>query len=362
MRARLTPACDRRSIGAAIEENLDLADDADVIVLVSADRFSNIDLEAVVAHHLGHGDVCTMVLAEATEPGVGEDLELDSRGCVMTAKKAFAGLVDDHAPLRDAGIIVVSPDGYRRLGDCRGRDFSLRCFGQAGIRPRGLVHNGAHQIVDTYQSYERADAQARRLVGKRGQGRGGLRPAVFLDRDGTLIESVHYLSDPAEVVLVAECAPSLARLRKAGFALVVVTNQAAIGKGIIDEVRLAEIHGRMHDLLCDAGCAVDAVYFCPQPGKGRNRLIIEHPDRKPGPGMLRRGAEAERLDISRSYMIGDVPSDVLAGYYAGCKASLLIEGSSAGHGEQVPRTVPYVSVASLAKAVDWILSSGRTLD
>lgn len=153
------------------------------------------------------------------------------------------------------------------------------------------------------------------------------RPAVFLDRDDTLIANVPYLSDPVDLRLLPGASEALARLRRAGFVLVLVTNQSVVGRGIITEGRLHEIHDALHRLLAEAGAALDAVYFCPDAPLGDDRTIVENPDRKPGPGMLHRATAELDLDLDASWMVGDLISDVLAGLNAGCRSILV--GSNA---------------------------------
>jgi D-glycero-D-manno-heptose 1,7-bisphosphate phosphatase len=151
----------------------------------------------------------------------------------------------------------------------------------------------------------------------------GGRPAVFLDRDGTLIEHVDYLADPALVRLLPGAARALGRLRAAGFALVLVTNQSAIGRGMLTEDGLRAIHEEMGRLLAEAGEALDAIYYCPDaPGGGRG--LVGRDDRKPGPGMLLRAAADLGLDLGASWMIGDTIGDALAGRNAGCLGSILV--------------------------------------
>ena len=125
------------------------------------------------------------------------------------------------------------------------------------------------------------------------------RPAVFLDRDGTLVEEVPYLHDPGRVVLLGGVA-ALGRLAEAGYALVVVTNQAGVARGLYDEAAVEAVHRRLAELLAGAGVRLDAVLHCPH-----------HPDgtvpgyagacrcRKPGPGMLEAAAERLGLDLRR---------------------------------------------------------------
>lgn len=151
-----------------------------------------------------------------------------------------------------------------------------------------------------------------------------MKPAVFLDRDGTLIELVHHLTDPEKVELVPGAAEAVRELNAGGFACVVVTNQSVIARGLLTIAGLERIHEELTRQLDAEGVRLDGIYFCPERPLGSDQTVIEHPDRKPGPGMLLRAARDLALDIGSSWMVGDSISDVLAGRNAGCRASVLV--------------------------------------
>jgi D-glycero-D-manno-heptose 1,7-bisphosphate phosphatase len=150
------------------------------------------------------------------------------------------------------------------------------------------------------------------------------RPAVFLDRDGTLIEAIHYLADPALVRLLPGVAEALKLLCDAGFACVVVTNQSGVGRGIITLEQLTLIHQEMTRRLAEAGAALDGVYWCTHLPKLDDKTVIEHVDRKPGPGMLLRAAGDLNLNLAESWIVGDQLGDMLAGRNAACKGGILV--------------------------------------
>ena len=185
-----------------------------------------------------------------------------------------------------------------------------------------------------------------------------MKPAVFLDRDGTLIEQVHHLVDPAQVRLIAGAAEAIARLRACGYACIVTTNQSVIGRGLLDEAGLARVHAEMNRRLAASGTCVDGIYFCPELPLGNDPSVVEHPDRKPGPGMLLRAASELGLDLSQSWMVGDAPSDVLAGRNAGCKGSILVR---TGYGNRVPADTPGIDFTAddLNAALRYILETDR---
>ena len=138
-----------------------------------------------------------------------------------------------------------------------------------------------------------------------------------------MIEHVHYLCDPALVRLLPGAAEALKKLRRAGFVVVLVTNQSAIGRGMLTENRLEQIHTEMRRQLAASGATIDGIYYCPVAPGSDDRSLVEHPDRKPGPGMLLRAAADLQLDLAASWMVGDLISDVWAGLNAGCRSILL---------------------------------------
>jgi D-glycero-D-manno-heptose 1,7-bisphosphate phosphatase len=183
-----------------------------------------------------------------------------------------------------------------------------------------------------------------------------LRPAVFFDRDGTLIEDVHYLSDPRELRLIPGAVDGLRRLRNAGYACVIVTNQSAIGRGLITTDDLERIHEEMERLMRQEGAFLDGIYFCPlSPEQNDDR---EPSERKPGPGMLIRAARELGLDLARSWMVGDKISDVAAGQRAGCVASIGVRTGKGCEGDASILHQPFPLVDDIRAAVDLILSAG----
>lgn len=156
-----------------------------------------------------------------------------------------------------------------------------------------------------------------------------MKRAAFLDRDGTIIELVHHLNDPADVALIPGAAAAIGRLRAAGWAVVVVTNQSVIGRGKLTVEGLAEVHAEMNRQLAAEGAAVDGIYFCPLAPGVKDSTVIEDPMRKPGPGMLQQAATEMGLDLAASWMVGDTVSDVLAGRNAGTRSLLVHTGYGA---------------------------------
>lgn len=178
-------------------------------------------------------------------------------------------------------------------------------------------------------------------------------PAVFLDRDGTIIELVHHLNDPADVKLIDGAGDAIRRMRDAGYPVVIVTNQSVIGRGKLTVEGLAEVHVEMNRQLAPFGAQIDDIYFCPLAPTQKDSTVIEDRMRKPGPGMLQDAAADLGLDLAASWMVGDTVSDMLAGQNAGCR-SLLVK---TGYGSNVADNHPAVAAVAptLVEAAEIIL-------
>jgi D,D-heptose 1,7-bisphosphate phosphatase len=182
------------------------------------------------------------------------------------------------------------------------------------------------------------------------------RPAVFLDRDGNVNPQPAYRTGPEDMALVPGAAGALRRLREAGYVLVVVTNQTAVGAGFVTVETVGAVNDRMAQLLAAEGAAVDGVY-CKY---GMPNAIVpafssDTPGTKPDPAMLLQAAETLHLDLARSYMVGDQPSDLQAGVNAGCRQSILVR-TGGGANVALSDIEPGVAVADITEAVDWILN------
>ncbi|MEO6463381.1 MAG: HAD-IIIA family hydrolase [Candidatus Eisenbacteria bacterium] len=146
------------------------------------------------------------------------------------------------------------------------------------------------------------------------------RRAVFLDRDGTLNREIGYIGDPADLVLVTGFGPALLRLAHAGYALVVVSNQSAIGRGVLTAAQVDAVNARLLLFLQAEGVAVDGLFLCPHaPADGCDC-------RKPAPGLLLQARDALDLDLEGSWLVGDSAHDMAAARAAGVHPLLVLTG------------------------------------
>ena len=152
--------------------------------------------------------------------------------------------------------------------------------------------------------------------------------ALFLDRDGTLVQPRHYPSRPEDLVLYDGIGRQLRSLQQAGFRLVVITNQSGIARGYFTEGDLRRMHDHLAAELARSGVRLDGIYHCPHhPDGAIPELAIRCACRKPEPGLLLRAAAELDLDLARSWFVGDILDDVEAGNRAGCRTILVDLGT-----------------------------------
>jgi D-glycero-D-manno-heptose 1,7-bisphosphate phosphatase len=149
-------------------------------------------------------------------------------------------------------------------------------------------------------------------------------PGVLVDRDGTLIRDVGYLNRLEQIELLPRAADALRLLAGAGLKTAVVTNQSAVGRGLLDERELEAIHREIEKRLAANGAKVDRIYYCPHhPTEAIGIYRMECNCRKPDIGMARRAAEELELDLQRSYVIGDKESDMELAAAIGARGFLI---------------------------------------
>ncbi|MBN9058999.1 D-glycero-alpha-D-manno-heptose-1,7-bisphosphate 7-phosphatase [Kaistia sp. MMO-174] len=140
-----------------------------------------------------------------------------------------------------------------------------------------------------------------------------LRPAAFLDRDGVINVDHGYTYKPEDLAFIEGAPNAIRRLNEAGYLVVVVTNQSGVARGYYGEVDVERFHAHMQAELAKSGAKIDAFYSCPYHPEGVVAAYrLDHPDRKPRPGMILRALRDLPIDAGRSFLIGDLPTDVQA--------------------------------------------------
>ena len=176
--------------------------------------------------------------------------------------------------------------------------------------------------------------------------------AVFLDRDGTIVEDTGYLHEPAKVKLIPGAPEAIRRLNEAGFLVVVVSNQSGIARGLYTAAEYAAVQRRVNELLLTHEARIDAAYFCPH-----------HPEftgpcecRKPGPKLFREAEAALDIDFTESWWVGDRLSDVEPARRLGVPGgAILVQTGDGKLYEKQARSTDVMVVADVARAVDEIL-------
>ncbi len=181
------------------------------------------------------------------------------------------------------------------------------------------------------------------------------RPAVFMDRDGTLIEERGYLDRLDQLSVFPWTADAIRLLNRAGFATVVITNQSAIGRGIIDEAFLAMVHRELDARL--GAARIDAYYYCPHFADSRIEQYRQACGcRKPAPGLIEQASRDLGLDPARSFMIGDRWLDVACGRAAGTRSILVRTGHGRHEEDARPAGAEVDAILNNSmEAVGWIL-------
>lgn len=188
-----------------------------------------------------------------------------------------------------------------------------------------------------------------------------MRPAVFLDRDGTINEQMGYINHISRFHLLPGVAGAIRRLNEARMPVVVVSNQSGVGRGYYPKSLVGEVHGLMGELLSREGARVDAIYYCPHhPEASDPRYRIKCLCRKPQTGLLRQAAQDLDLDLTASFVVGDRWSDLKTAVNCNATPVLVLTGYGRGDllyvgaGQQVQ---PAHVAEDLAAAVDWVLGA-----
>lgn len=182
--------------------------------------------------------------------------------------------------------------------------------------------------------------------------------AVFLDRDGTIIEDRDYLSDPKDIKLIPGSVKAVRSINNMGFKAIVVTNQSGVARGYFQEKNIAEVHEKLKELFNKEGAQIDAFYYCPHhPTAGEGPYRTECQCRKPETGMLDAAVRDFDLDQASSYVIGDKLIDIEMAQRAGARGILVKTGYGIKELEKLKansETVPDHIAEDLLNAVEWL--------
>jgi len=181
--------------------------------------------------------------------------------------------------------------------------------------------------------------------------------AVFLDRDGTIIEDVGYISSPSQIKFIPGSIAAIKRLNEAGYKVIVITNQAGVARGITTEDMVQTVDKVMHRHILNGGAHLDGLYYCPHhPEHGVYPYKQACECRKPHTGLIKKATKDHNIDLSLSFMIGDKVSDIEAGKKAGLKTAFVLTGHGENDKNELKNKPDHIA-RNLSEAVKWALST-----
>lgn len=186
---------------------------------------------------------------------------------------------------------------------------------------------------------------------------GNTKQAAFLDRDGVIIQDIDHITKEEDVALIPKAAEAIALLNKK-YKVIIITNQAAVGRGMCSEEQAMKVNLRVISLLEEKGAKVDATYMCfHHAEKGVGKYKTECDCRKPKPGMLLQAAKEHNLDLTKCFMVGDKKADIKAGLSAGVKTILVMTGY--GGKDNTAEAIPDYTANDLYEAASIMLGGKK---
>lgn len=321
----------------------------DDFLLLNADAVFDIDFRRFVEFHKSHGGLVTLFTHPNSHPYDSGIVIADGNGVVLQWLAKEDDRPDYYKNRVNAGLHVISPKVLDIDISTEKVDLDRQVLKPLAGTGKMYVYDSPEYVKDMgtpdrYESvcrdFNDGKVKARNLHNKQ--------KAVFLDRDGVINKYVGFLRNIDDFELLDGVSKAIRKINESGYLAIVVTNQPVIARGEVSFAELTEIHNKMETLLGEDGAYLDAIYFCPHhPDKGFDgeipELKFDCDCRKPKPGMLIKAAKEFNIDLTKSWMVGDSDSDIMAGKNAGCSTVLI--GESAEN----------MCASNLLEAVDYII-------
>ena len=332
--------------------------------VVYGDLVCDVDLFHIAKFHEDKNSDLTLVVHPNDHPYDSDLVEVDEQ------LKVSRFLTKPHPPgllyrnLVNAAVYLATPKIFSFLEKDLVADLARDIFPVAIEKINVFAYNSTEYLKDMGTPDRLEKVRKDWLSGKVERMKRVLsRPAVFLDRDGTICEYVPELHKLEDFKLRPGAGEAIRLLNQAGYLVFVVTNQPMIAKGLISFAGLSEVHKKMETLLGEEKAWLDHVYFCPHhPDRGfvgeRLELKIDCDCRKPRTGMLEQAAGSFKIDLNRSFMVGDTWRDIECGQRFGLKTVGLNRGAGYPYADKKPYE-PLVVFDELLPAIQWILEEGQ---
>ena len=307
--------------GALYHLKNDLA--GDDFLLLGADLLFDVDIKRFLSYHREKGGLATLLTHPSTHPFDSVAVDADEMGRVRALLPPTPDRVL-HSNCTNAGLQICSPALLRRLTAPGKLDLDRDLL--APLADEGVLfsYNSPEYVKDVGTPERLTEGEHDLAAGFVAGGyMGNPRPAVFLDRDGTVNRHIGFVNHPDRIALLPHAAEAIRLLNERHIPVFIVTNQPVIARGEVTREGLAAIHGRLACLLAREGAFINDIFYCPHHPDGGfagevAALKIPCACRKPSPGLLLTAAARYNIDLSRSVMIGDRDTDVMAGKNAGC--------------------------------------------
>ena len=321
----------------------------DDFLLLNADAVFDIDFRRFVEFHKSHGGLVTLFTHPNSHPYDSGIVIADGNGVVLQWLAKEDDRPDYYKNRVNAGLHVISPKVLDIDISTEKVDLDRQILKPLAGTGKMYVYDSPEYVKDMgtpdrYESvcrdFSEGKVKARNLHNKQ--------KAVFLDRDGVINKYVGFLRNIDDFELLDGVSKAIRKINESGYLAIVVTNQPVIARGEVSFAELTEIHNKMETLLGEDGAYLDAIYFCPHhPDKGFDgeipELKFDCDCRKPKPGMLIKAAKEFNIDLTKSWMVGDSDSDIMAGKNAGCSTVLIGESDE------------NMCASNLLEAVDYII-------
>mgnify|MGYP001198078538 CR=1 FL=1 len=296
------------------------------------DVIVDLDMNAMLQYHRNKHADATLFVHPNDHPYDSDIIDMDTDGRIthFFNKPHEEGFISRN--IVNAGLFIFTPKILQEI------EVGVKSHIEKNILPRCLYHGLALYAYESFEYIKDMGTPERYFAVcddvKRGKvarmNRFHPRPAIFLDRDGTVNEEVNLLNKPDQLKLIPGAAEAIRLINKSDYLAVIVTNQPVIARNLCSIDELNYIHASLETMLGKEHAYVNAIYYCPHhPDKGypeeRPEYKIACDCRKPKPGLFFKAAKDWNIDLANSYMIGDSCRDHEAGINAGCKASIEIK-------------------------------------